>query len=69
LSDGIQAFFATAGFVLHLNENNCNGTNRLEVIFHPAFSGDTTLNEWFRQVLKGRAKYGNKAVKDLRAKV
>ncbi|KAI0277740.1 hypothetical protein BGY98DRAFT_1159455 [Russula aff. rugulosa BPL654] len=39
LSDGIQAFFATAGFVLHLNENNCNGINRLEVILHPATKG------------------------------
>ena len=26
-------------FVLHLNENNCNGINRLEVILHPATKG------------------------------
>jgi hypothetical protein len=68
LGNCIQASFATASYEPHLNEKNCNGINRPEVVLYPVI-GDTTLNDWFRQVRKGKAKYGNKAVKDLRAKV
>ena len=69
LSNCIQAFFATADFEFHFYEKNCNGTNRLEVILHPAFGSDTTLDGRFRQVPKSKAEYSNKAIKDLRVKV
>jgi len=53
----------------HFNEKDRNGTNGLEVILHPAFGGDTTLDGRFGQVPKSKAEYRNKAIKYLRVKI
>ena len=69
LSHRIQYFFCTADYELRFDDENSEGTKRLEVILHPATGRDTTRNSKFRQVPKRKAKYGNKAVKYLRVKV
>jgi hypothetical protein len=67
LSNCIQALFGTAGFEFKFDEKNRNRTKRLEVILHPAFGSDTTFDNGFGQIPKGKVEYSDKTIKDLRA--
>ena len=42
--------------------------NRLEVVFYPAFSSDTSFNDRFWPIPEGKAKYSNKVVEYLKSK-